>query len=69
MEILGLLVFVIFIAVIWSIIMAYPFMLMWNYVVVEAVTICNPVEFWEAFWLMLFISLFIKNSTTTSKKE
>lgn len=43
-----------------SILMAWPFLWIWNYAVVEALTIAKPIEsFWVAFWLMMFISGFL----------
>jgi hypothetical protein len=40
-----------------SLLFAWPFMWLWNYAVVEAIEVCNPIEYWVAFWLMWFISL------------
>lgn len=39
--------------------LAYPFMLMWNYSVVAALTIANPIGYWQSFWLMMLIGLFV----------
>lgn len=41
---------------------AYPFMWIWNYAVVAAITIAKPIEYWVAYWLMLFISMFVAGS-------
>ena len=35
------------------------FQLLWNNAVVEAVTVCQPVDFWTAFMLMIFMSAFL----------
>ena len=70
MAILLAFVLLIFIAIVMSILMAYPFMWIWNYAIVDTITICNPIDnFWVAFWLMMFISLFIKSTTSSKSKE
>lgn len=38
--------------------LALPFMWIWNYAVVSALTIAKPINYWVAFWLMLFVSFF-----------
>ena len=50
--------------------LAWPFMLLWNYAVVAALTIVKPINYWTAFWLMLFLSFFIVgyNSYKTNRK-
>jgi hypothetical protein len=51
-----------------SLVLAYPFMLMWNYAVVAAFSIAKPITYWIAFILMFFISIFIKSKTSFSIK-
>lgn len=46
--------------------LAWPFMWLWNYAVVQAISVTNPITYWPAFWLMLFISLFCVGSRTSS---
>lgn len=46
--------------------LAYPFMVMWNYAVVEAVSVARPITYWPAFCLMMFLSLFLVKSGTSS---
>lgn len=43
-------------------ILAWPFMWMWNFAVVAAITVANPVDYWVAFCLMMFICLFVAGS-------
>jgi hypothetical protein len=67
-----------FLAVI-CMLLAWPFMWMWNYAVVQAISVANPISYWPAFWLMAFISIFvtamafigifITASHTTKKKD
>tara|TARA_Y100000034_G_C6909389_1_gene423344 strand:- start:2686 stop:2907 length:222 start_codon:yes stop_codon:yes gene_type:complete len=49
-----------------SLLMAFPFMWMWNYAVVAALTIANPISYWPAFCLMFFIGLFLAKSNSSS---
>lgn len=37
---------------------AWPFMWIWNYSVVAAVE-AKPIGYWQAFWLIMFISAFV----------
>lgn len=59
MKIVGIIGLVLVIAVAFCLLMAWPFMWIWNYAVVSAIDIANPITYWIAFWLMLFISLFV----------
>lgn len=43
-------------------VLAIPFMLMWNFAVVAAITVAKPIGYKVAFCLMMFISLFIAGS-------
>ena len=52
-----------------SLLLAWPFMWIWNYAVVSAVTIANPVSYWVAFWLMVFFSSWIAGSKSSSGKD
>lgn len=49
-------------------IFAWPFMWIWNYAVVNALTIAKPITYWTAFWLSLFLSLYVRTSLPSSKK-
>lgn len=62
MKILGIILAVVIVAILASFLIAWPFMLIWNYAVVSALTIAKPINYWVAFWLMLFISLFATGS-------
>jgi hypothetical protein len=50
-----------------SLFLALPFMWIWNYAVVAAISGTNEIGYWVAFWLMLFISLFVAGSRGSSK--
>tara|TARA_Y100000034_G_C6677313_1_gene297609 strand:+ start:321 stop:566 length:246 start_codon:yes stop_codon:yes gene_type:complete len=49
--------------------LAWPFMWMWNYAVVKALTVSSPIEYWPAFWLMLFISAFCIGAKTSGSSK
>ena len=42
-----------------AVLAATPFMVTWNYVVVPAIEVANPINFWQALWSMLFFNVFI----------
>ena len=57
---IALIVFgVIAFAIVFGLLLAWPFMWIWNYAVVAAVSVTKPIGYWIAFWLMMFISLFV----------
>jgi hypothetical protein len=47
--------------------LTWPFMWIWNYSVVAALTIANPIDYWVAFYLMLFVSMFLVGSRSGTK--
>jgi hypothetical protein len=49
--------------------LAWPFMFLWNYAVVSAITIAKPIGYWVSFWLMIFISVFIVGSKSGYSKS
>lgn len=49
-----------------AMVFAFPFMWMWNYAVVEAVSVARPITFWPAFWLMMFCSSFSSSHAKSS---
>jgi hypothetical protein len=52
-----------------GLLIAWPFMWMWNYAVVAAFpTVAAPITYWVAYWLMIFLGCFVKASTTVSTK-
>lgn len=70
----GIIIFVIVLGVIallacFSLALAWPFMLLWNYAVVSAITIANPISYWVAFWLMMFIALFVSSTRSSSSSK
>lgn len=50
-------------------IMAWPFMWLWNYAVVSALTVAKPITYWPAFWLMLFTGMFISGNRVSASKD
>ena len=49
-----------------SLVLAFPFMWMWNFAVVQAITVTQPIDYWVAFCLMMFIGLFIAGNNKKS---
>ena len=68
-KIFTVVVFVIVFVTAISLLLAYPFMWMWNYAVVKAVSVANPIDYWVAFTLMIFISLFISSSSSSKTSK
>jgi hypothetical protein len=58
LTILGGIVFIVGL----SLLFAFPFMWAWNYAVVNAISVCQPISYWMAFVLMLFVGFFIRSS-------
>jgi hypothetical protein len=48
--------------------LAFPFMWLWNYSVVSALSCANPIEYFHALGLMFFISAFVVGTGSKSKK-
>jgi hypothetical protein len=61
-KILILLVFAALVFVIGGLIL----MLAWNYAVVAAISVANPIGFWHALVLMLFVTPFFRGSSSSS---
>lgn len=68
-KVIGVFIALIFACVIIAILMAYPFMLIWNYAVVAAIDVANPITFWQAFWLSLFCSMFLSGNRASRSEE
>jgi hypothetical protein len=62
-KVVGVLLFV----TVATLLFAFPFMWMWNYAVVSALTVAKPISYWVAFCLMWFISIFIAANNNNSK--
>jgi hypothetical protein len=69
LKILTLFVFFVVVAAVLSLLMAWPFMWLWNYAVVSALTVAKPIGYWVAFWLLMFVSLFIAGSASRASKS
>ncbi len=48
---------------------AFPFMWMWSYAIVAALTVAKPIDYWPAFCMMIFIALFVSGSRSSSKSS
>jgi len=69
MKIAGIIGSMIVLSVAMCLLMAWPFMWIWNYAVVSAVTVTKPIGYWVAFWLMLFVSLFVAGSKSSVSRS
>lgn len=69
MKIAGIIGSVIVLSAATCLLMAWPFMWIWNYAVVSAVTVTKPIGYWVAFWLMLFVSLFVAGSKSSVSRS
>ena len=60
-----LLVVVIFLGALGGIclLLAFPFMWIWNYAVIAAVSVANPITYWNAFWLSIFMNAYVAGSS------
>lgn len=68
-NVISVFIALIMVCLILAIVMAYPFMLIWNYAVVSAIDVANPITFWQAFWLSVFCSMFVRGSRTSGSDE
>jgi hypothetical protein len=64
---IGVIASAVFVSVAASLILAWPFMWLWNYAVCGAVNVATPIEYWRAFWLLTFLMLFAKSTSQSSK--
>lgn len=61
-EIAAFLIGVMFMTAVLMLLLAWPFMLIWNYAVVSALTVAKPIDYWVAFWMMSFLALFVSRA-------
>jgi len=64
-----LIVSVIFLVMAMPLFMAWPFMWIWNYAVVSAVTVTAPIGYWTAFWLMVFVIVWLAGSNSRRNRD
>lgn len=64
----GLFISVLVLITVMAIIMAFPFMLLWNYAAVGALTIAKPIGFWQSFWLLWLITWIFSNRARVESK-
>ena len=50
-----------------GLLLAWPFMWLWNYAMVEAISIAMPLTYWPAYCLLLLVSFFLVGSHSGSK--
>jgi hypothetical protein len=48
-----------------GLLMAWPFMWIWNYAVVAALSVANPITYWQAYWLSVFTTLVFRSQTSS----
>jgi hypothetical protein len=68
-KVIWLFIGIVIVCMILALIVAWPFMLIWNYAVVAAISVANPINFWQAFWLSVFCALFISGDGKSVSKE
>jgi len=59
--------FAILLIIVLCMVFAVPFALLWNYAVVKAIDVANPIDYPVAFCLLLFMILFVAGSKTSSE--
>lgn len=64
-KIVGVVCGFILLAMVIAFIAAFPFMWIWNYAVVGAISVANPIGYWQAFWLAAFLSMFKPNNSSS----
>jgi hypothetical protein len=65
----GLILGILVIVPILCLLMGFPFMWIWNFAVVSAISIAKPITFWQSFWLMMFITIFVKSHNASVSKK
>lgn len=63
----GIFVFAVIIVLGIGILLAYPFMLVWNMCLVPAITVLKPITFWQGFFIWIFMTSCIRGYNTGSK--
>lgn len=61
-------VFAIAIGILLNLVLAYPLMWAWNYVVPGLFASMHPLDYWQAFSLLVVASLLVKSSASSSSK-
>ena len=67
-EAIGVFVIAIILLLFVSAVIAYPFMLVWNYYLVPAITVLKPVGLIQAFWISIFMGCFVRGWSSSSNK-
>lgn len=69
MRFLSIFVGLLIVCLIFSVILAWPVMLLWNGCLVPAVTTCREIGFWQAFGLSVLFSILFKSSSTNTNSN
>ena len=69
MRFLSVFIGLLIVCLIFSIILAWPVMLLWNGCLVPAVTVCRDISFWQAFGLSILFSMLFKSSSTNTNSN
>lgn len=68
-EKIGLIIIVFVIVATMAIVMAFPFMWIWNYSMVAACSFAKNIQYWQSFWMVIFFNLWIVGSRVSSGGE
>jgi len=63
-TVIGLITIAIMVGFLLSLISCWVLMLIWNGVLVNAITILRPIDFWQSFWIAFFIDFYLVYSGT-----
>ena len=69
MQVLGYIAGFIATFIVLVLLFAFPFMWLWNYAVVSAVSVAQPITYWVALCLMTFLSAFVASSRSSSSSK
>jgi len=71
MHYLSLVTIAILVVVTFALMATWPFLWIWNFAVVAALTVAKPLTYWRAFWLLVLLASFpgyIATRSTERKK-
>ena len=63
-TVIGLILIALIVGLLLSLISCWILMLIWNGVLVNAITILRPIDFWQSFWIAFFIDAYLIYSGT-----
>jgi hypothetical protein len=68
-TVLGAFASMFFIAFLFILLVAWPIMLLWNWAIVNAISVAKPIDYWTTVGLLIFIMLFKGPNTTVKSKD